>query len=309
MTRWLVPAAKIAVPLILALFIGRMIYGSWQQIRSESWSLDPVRLALSGVCAAAWYLVRPLGWQRLIAGFGHWVPYGEIFRIYRKSELSRYVPGGIWQFASRVYLVRSHGVDAPACLAATMLDMVLAALAAMVPAAWLAGSAVPALGVWQKIVMFGFPVVACAIVHPPALNAWAAPLARRLGQPYRRLEISTGRMFLIWGAYVAMWLLLAMAMALFASAVLADFGREHYAFVAGSYALAWLLALLTMVAPAGVGVREGILGFLLSQALALGTAMTLAVAMRLWIIVLELVWFALGYAMPRERARSAARGA
>ena len=95
MTRWVVPALKTAVPLVLAFFIGRMIHGSWQQVRAEPWQVDPVLLSLSFAGAAAWYLVRPLGWTKLIGGFGHGLPYWDIYRVYRKSELSRYVPGGI----------------------------------------------------------------------------------------------------------------------------------------------------------------------------------------------------------------------
>ncbi len=300
MTRWVVPALKIAIPLILAFFIGRMIHGSWQQIRSEPWRLDPGLLATSFAFAAAWYLIRPLGWARLIRGFGHQVPYWEIFRIYRKSELSRYVPGGVWQFASRVYLTRRHGVDAPACLAATMLDMVLAALAAMVPGAWLAGSAAVALDDWQKGAILVLPLLASGIVYPRALNAWAEPLARRLKQPYRRLEIGTRQILSIWALYVATWTLLAFAMAFFARALLPDIGGDRLAFVAGCYALAWLAALLTMVSPAGMGIREGVLGLLLGQAVGVGTALTLAVAMRLWIVLMELVWFGVGLAMPRR---------
>ena len=298
MTRWALPIIKIAVPLILAFFIGRLIHGSWQQVREEPWQLDPALLALSFVCAAAWYLVRPLGWCALIAGFGHRLPYWEIYRVYRKSELSRYVPGGIWQFASRVYLTRRYGVAAPTCLAATILDMVLAALASVVPATWLAGSATTALGTWQQTALLGFPLLASGIVYPRALNAWMGRIARKLGQPYQPLEIGAGRMIGIWALYVATWILLAFAMACFTRSLLPSVGARELAFVAGCYALAWLAALLTMVAPAGMGVREGILGLLLAQVIAAGTAMTLAVAMRLWIVLMELIWFAVGTVMP-----------
>lgn len=305
MTRWAIPLLKTAVPLVLAFFIGRMIHGSWQQIRAEPWQVDPVLLAISFAGAAAWYLVRPLGWTRLIGGFGHGIPYWDIYRVYRKSELSRYVPGGIWQFATRVYLTRRYGVDASTCLAATMLDMVLAALASIVPAAWLAGSAATTLAVWQRGILIAFPVLACGIVYPPALNWWGERLARAFGQPFRRLEISTRQMLGIWGLYVATWVLLAFAMACFARALLPHISPQQFAFIAGCYALAWLAALLTMIAPAGIGVREGILGLLLAQAVAAGTAMTLAVAMRLWIVAMELVWFAVGIAMPGQRAEEA----
>ncbi len=298
MIRRVLPALKLAVPLILAVFIGRMIYGNWQQVRAEPWRLEGEWLALSFVLAVAWYLIRPLGWTHLIRGFGHDVPYWEIYRVYRKSELSRYVPGGIWQFAARIYLTRRYGVGTAACLGATMLDMTLAALAAIVPAAWMAGSASTTLRPWQQTALLAFPAVASVFVVPRVFNAWAEPLSRLLKQPFQRLEIGTGYMIRIWAMYCVMWVLLALSMASYARALLPSVAGQQFTFIAGCYALAWVVALLTMIAPAGVGVREGILGLLLGQVLAPGTAMALAVAMRLWIVGMELVWLAAGYLIP-----------
>ncbi len=300
MTRWVLPAVKVLVPLVLAFFIGQFILNNWQQISQEPWQLDVGWLALSFVLAMAWYLVRPLGWTLLIGGFGHKVPYPEIYRVYRNSELSRYVPGGIWQFASRVYLTRRYNVKTTVCLAATMLDMVLAALAATIPAAWLAGSAIPSLSSWQKSALLALPLLACAVVYPPLLNAWLTPLAKILNLRYQRLEIRFLHMLRIWVMYVLTWILLAFAMSAFAQALLPSFQSSQLGYIAGSYALAWLAALMTMISPAGMGVREGILGLLLSQIVTAGTAMTLAIAMRLWVLVMELLWCTVGYLMPRK---------
>ncbi len=297
--------AKLVLPLILAYFIGRSIYGNWEQVRAESWRLDPAWLALSAALAAAWYLVRPLGWTLLLRGFGPDLPYAEIYRVYRKSELSRYVPGGIWQFAARIYLTQRYGVGAAACLAATLLDMTLAALAAMIPAAWVAAAAHESLGPWQRLAVLAFPAFASVLVIPRVLNAWAGPLARLLKQPYQPLEIGAARMFAIWGMYVATWTSLALAAGCFARALLPGIDSDVLLYIAGCYALAWLAALLTIVSPAGMGIREGLLGLLLGQALAVGTAMTLAVAIRLWVVCLELGWLGVGYLMPRRPCAAA----
>lgn len=296
---------KVAVPLVVAFFVGRVIYENWQQVRAEPWRLDPGLIALSAVLGAAWHLARPLGWTRLIRGFGHDLPYWEVFRIYRKSEISRYVPGGVWQFASRIYLVRRHGVDAAPCLAATLVDMALAALAAMVPSAWLAGPASTALGTWQKGALLAFPLVACVVVFPNVLNAWAVPVTRLLRQPFRPLEVRAREIFAIWAQYAAASTLLGFSMACFAQALLPGFEWGDLAYIAGCYTLAWVAALLTMVAPAGMGIREGILGLLLARTVAPGTGMTLAVAMRLWAACMELGWLFAGF-LSRHRRRNRA---
>lgn len=293
-------ALKFLIPLIVALSIGRLIYGNWRQVSSEPWQLDSGYLILSFVLASGWFLARPLGWMIVINGFGHSIPFGEIYRVYRKSELSRYVPGGVWQFASRVYLTRRYGVEPAVCLAATLVDMTLAALAALGPAVWALSTALPQLGGYQRGVLTAFPLLAFAVVHPRVLNAWAGLLSRLLKQPYTPIRISAARLFGVWAIYLAAWVGLAAAMAFFARALLPSAG-SLFALIACSYALAWLTALLTMVAPAGMGIREGILGLLLSRVLTAGTGLTLAVAMRLWLVAMELVWWAAGRWFPPRR--------
>ena len=99
--------------------------------------------------------------------------------------------------------------------------------------------------------------------------------------------------------YVGASTLLGLAMACFARALLPSISGGQFAYIAGCYVMAWVAALLTMVAPAGVGIREGILGMLLAQTVAAGTAMTLAVAMRLWAVCMELAWLAAALQPPR----------
>ncbi len=298
MNKRLGAAVKLVVPLIAALFIGRLIYGNWRQVRNEPWQLEAGYLVLSFVPASGWFLARPLGWKIVIDCFGHSIPFGEIYRVYRQSELSRYVPGGIWQFASRIYLIRRYGVRPSVCLAATLVDMTLAALASMVPAVWAIAAAMPQLGKYQRAVLLVFPLLSFAVVHPRTLNAWAGFLSRLLKQPYTPIRIGAAKLFGVWAMYLAAWVGLTAAMAFFARSLLPAAGSS-FAFIAGSYAFAWLTALLTMIAPAGMGIREGILGLLLGRVLAAGTGLTLAVAMRMWLVAMELVWWAAGRWFPR----------
>ena len=69
--------------------------------------------------------------------------------------------------------------------------------------------------------------------------------------------------------------------------------------VASSYALSWLSAMLTMISPAGMGVREALLGLLLEPVLPRGAALTVAVGIRLWMTFCEIVWTLVGERLAR----------
>ncbi len=297
--RTLAHAAKIAVPLVIAFFVGRVIVANWTQVREADWRFSPLYLIVSFLLCSPWFLARPLGWNVIINRFGRRVPYSAVYRVVRQSELSRFVPGGVWQFVSRVYLIKKWHVPASAALAATVIDLFLAALAAIIPALWSLGEALPNLARFQRIMFWVFPLASILVVHPKIFNAWAGHLAKRMGQDWQDLEIRWSMLLGIWGLYVAGWILQCAGVALFVRGVI-DIGPHGTVFIGSSYAAAWLAGTLAMVAPAGMGIREGALGLLLSRLIPEGPAFTLAVGIRFWLLILELAWFSFGSLLPRR---------
>src|SRR5690606_36503520 len=120
-------------------------------------------------------------------------------------------------------------------------------------------------------------------------NAWAGMLAERLGQPWTPLRIGWSKLLGIWLMYVGGWVALCAGVALFAQGIL-SMGAVSGMLLGSSYAVAWLIGTLTMIAPAGMGVREGAMGMMLSRFIAAGPAFTLAVGVRFWVLLVEICW-------------------
>ena len=293
----LLPYLKLLVPLVVAFFVGRVIHANWQQVREAEWSASPLDLTLAFLCCSAWFWVRPYGWMLILGSFGRGVPYPAVYRVFRKAEMSRMVPGAIWQFVSRVFLLKRWGVTAGACLAATVIDMLLTALASLVPAAWTLRGAVAEFKLYHRIALACFPLASLLFVHPRMLNAWAGFLAHRLGQAWTPIKIGWGKLTGIWGLYVVGWVLMAAGTAYFAAGVLPAAGSQK-AYIGSSYVVAWLIGTLTMIAPGGMGIREGALGLLLSRVMPAGPAFTLAVGIRFWLLLIELIWYGAAYLLP-----------
>jgi len=289
---------KFLVPAAVAFFVGRVIYANWNQIQQAEWTLNPPYLIASAVLCAPWFWVRPLGWNLLVNAFGRRVPFSAVFRVVRHAELSRFLPGGFWAVASRVYLVKRWRVKASSALAATVVDLVLTTLAALIPALWSLGEAFPELGRVQKVVFIVFPIVSIAVVHPKLLNLWAGFAFRRVGQDYEELEIRWHTLLGIWGMYAAAWVLLCGGVAMLIRGVI-QLGPGGTTFMGSSYAVAWLAGTFAMISPAGMGIREGALGLLLSRWMPTGPAFTVAIGIRLWLLTLEVGWVAVGALLPR----------
>jgi hypothetical protein len=142
-----------------------------------------------------------------------------------------------------------------------------------------------------------FLFVSAAVVHPRILNWWAAILSRYARRPYRELRIRWITLAVIWLSYFLVWSLLGLGLAFFVAGVMA-FPPQHFPRFAGDYVASMIASIFAIVAPAGMGVRDGVFGLLLSRMMPVGTAFTVALAVRLWVTVVELAWLALAQAMP-----------
>lgn len=308
MTKRLVLIAKLAVPILVSFFIGRTIYGNWQQVRDAEWQFAPFYLILSFALSAPWFVVRPWGWKFLIRCFGYDLPYAGSFRLVREAEISRYVPGTVWQYLSRVYLASRWGVPATATLAATLVESVFLLLAVLPPALWNLRDVLPVFGRYHFAVSILILAASIAVVHPRILNWWVGMLARYAKRPYRELRIGWGALASIWTVYMAMWILTGFGVAFFVRGVIV-IPIEDFPRVAGDYLASWAASLLTVIAPAGMGIREGILGLRLRRLMPVGTAFTMAVAIRLWLTLLELLMLVAAQRMPSGSAAAPEQGA
>jgi hypothetical protein len=208
--------------------------------------------------------------------------------------LSRFVPGAVWQYLSRIQLTGRWGVPPAACLAATFLEMILLVLAAIPVALWNLNDFLPRAGSYYLVALAVFLAASAAVIHPVILNRWVSLLARLTRQPHRELRIHWSLLAGAWLSYLGVWVLLGLSLSFFVRGLM-TVPFEPFPRLASDYAAAWVAGIFAMIAPAGVGVREGALGLLLRRVLPVGAAFTLAVAIRLWLTLVELVWAALSH--------------
>ncbi len=292
MIRRLVPWLKWLVPLAAAFFIARVVYRQWPAVRGFDWRLDPAYLALSFLFTSTWYFIRGLVWRAIIQHFGPRLPYRECVRIFVLGELTRYVPGTVWQYLSRMYMAGRWGVPAAVALQSALMELLLMALAAAPLLLWHIDVVFPVLARSQRALLVVFLAAALLLLQPAVLNRLARLVLPRLRLEYAPIRMSYLTICGLWAACLGQWLLFGTGFALFVRS-LAPIPFHHAVELASNYALSWLVGVATsFVAPGGIGVREGVLGVLLGKILPIGMALLIAVLSRLWLIVLELFWAA-----------------
>ena len=257
----------------------------------------PVRLRLLPLLAASaltvltWFLLVRT-WSRSLRWWGDALPLGPAIRIWFITNLSRFVPGAIWQFAhvsAEALSARISPVAATGAILFQQLVLLGTGVALTVSLAPVLPTSVT--GTTNPVLALGLTslgVLAAIILLPvaaPTLERWGTRLLKRdirWPAPTRReMTAYVGTLVLPWIAYgVAFWL--------FGRALLGDTAPQLLPAAAvfiGSY----VAGIIAVFAPGGLGVREAAMVILLSPITGPAPALLLAIASRLWLVALEIL--------------------
>ncbi len=288
MIRYLKTAIKYLLPLLIILFLARSIHTNWQQIREYPWQFDFPMLALATLFSSTWFFLRTWIWSQLVREMHEHVPYWPAFRVFMISEVARYVPGKIWQYVSRIYLAQKYRIPPALTLTSALVELLMVMVAAGVITLANASRILPVLDEQYRPFYVLALLVALALVHPKSLKLWSRVLAKFLRQEWVPFDVRYSHLVMILAASLLTWALTGFGFALFVQALTS--GTDgHTLQLATIYAASWLIGLLAIMVPAGVGVREGTMTLLLAIILPHPTAAVIAIAARLWTTLLEVL--------------------
>lgn len=264
----------------------------------------PVGNALLAVAVNVVYLgCTWASWRAVLTDLGSRLPVRASFEVFFLSQIGKYVPGGVWHMVAVSELGLDRQVPRRRSLSAIAVATVVAiatALVAAVPLLVLSGRSIAAHGwLWLSL------PVALAFLAPAVLNrllALAMRLLRR--EPLEHPMTTRGT------AAAAGWALLGWCVVGFQVWLVGlglGLGRSSLVQVIGAYAIAWVAGFVVVVAPAGLGPRELVLGVLLAGALPAGSAVVLVIVTRLVQTVVDVAMAAAGYVLGRRAPAPATR--
>jgi len=211
------------------------------------------------------------------------------------ANLGRYVPGKVWQIAGLAYLAKREGVQASVATGAAVLGQGIALLGATLVGI---GALLGTNGLSREIgwggLVAGIGValtIVGAVVIPPVFRRVVAFWFRVTRTDPPGDGLGTGNVGLRWlTSYVVIWGIYATAFWL----LYLSFGESRtFLQVGPAFAAAYVAGYIAIFAPAGAGIREGVLVVLLQPIMAREAAVVLAVIARLWTTALELAAAAL----------------
>lgn len=269
-------------------FLGREIAKNAAELRTFDWEVRPALLLLSLVSLSGVLLWGVAVWRVTLGHFGVRTGFRPLARAWFIANLSRYIPGMIWQFLSLAQLGTGAGLAPVVAVTSLLVQMGFLVLSALVLGVYLipqasAGLLAPAL----PALRWAAPA-ALLLVHPRVIGtglSLAGRLTRRPALAWKGSWLAGVWLLLLatftWAVYgVAFYLFLRAFVAVPASAIPALTAMNALAFVAGY---------LVFFAPGGLGYKELALAALLATVVPRPVALAMAVASRLWTIAAELL--------------------
>lgn len=289
-SRWpaVYPLARALFLFAILAFVAHVLWRNWGELREHEFSLKWQPIALSYTVFGGYLVSRGLIWHWMTHKFGCAIPLRQALAAWFYSLLGKYVPGKVFLLAGRLHFYRREGRSSPRvsiCFGVEALCDILGAVLLLLLAPLFAD--LPLLAQYRAAALV-VVVVFLIVIRPRHLELLANPLLKLAHQPPISLPVRYRDILAVVTVFTLNWALLGLAFFLFTSA-LYPMESPYLFYLAGSFALACTIGILAVFAPAGLGVREGVLVVALSAIMPHGIAIVVTLASRLWMTVGELV--------------------
>lgn len=254
---------QIAVIGLIFAFLLHNLYNSWHQISAYDWSLDYSAFAIACslmLLASSFYAYL---WKLILVRLGNPLSYRKSFRIFFLSQLGRYIPGKIWGILGLVYLGEREGIPKSLSAASITLQLILQLLSGTLVflftlPLWQRGIA-PLEGFYPFLILLPLGLL---LIHPSIVRRGLGLFSRLTGQEVISIDWNYKEILAQLALWTLFWSLNGLAHLLLIKALF-PFPLTYLPTVTGIFAFGWVVGFIALFAPAGLGVMEGTLTFLL----------------------------------------------
>ena len=281
---------------VIFFFLFRNIYTNWDAVRDYQWDLDYVRLSVSFVLLFAALTSMVLIWRYILTKLGSSLPFKTSWRIWFFSNLGRYIPGKVWQIMGMVYMCEKENVPKIRTFTTIVLGLSLFSLSGLaLMYLYMLFSGTVQFKEYAYVFLFFIPFGFVAM-YPSIFEKILNFILRLFKKEQVEIRVRFTTMVLLFVLYLLIWIIYGVAFFFFVNSVYPVSFRHFPAFVC-IFSASYVLGLLAVFAPAGIGVRESLLTTFLSFFIPLPFATVVALLARLWFTAGELAGAAIGLKM------------
>jgi uncharacterized membrane protein YbhN (UPF0104 family) len=297
----LVNVVRAALATLVLVAVVVALARNWHAVSGELRRIDAGSLVLAFALALLSPVLTLLGWRVLLADLGTRLALPASASVFYVGQLGKYLPGSVWSVVAQAEMGSRLGVPRRRMGVVGLLAIGLA----MVTGALVGVPAVPLLVARAGAHLSPGWVVAAVVagtvlLWPRLLNALIGLGLRLLRREPLEHDLSAAAIALTTLWFVLAWAAAGLSVLVLARAVARDADLGHLALAAiCGFALAAAVGMLSVIVPAGVGVRDGVLALLLVTLMPLPAATAVVVISRFLTVLVDVVVAGLGWAWGR----------
>ena len=281
--------------------LGAYVFKQWELVRDVSLA-SPGGLAIATCGGLAGSLMIAIGASVALCRIGHPVSLLSAIGVVFVPNLGKYLPGKVWSVLGAVWCYTRIGVSRSQALLLVTLLMVIGFASTTVVAT---ASAAVVGSRHQRILGMTLALATLAVVaSPPLLRVLSRFASSVTGREVVSMDLDAVSLAMIMLPILSGVALYGVGFALLVQAI-SSAATGHVMECIALYSTAQIVGFIAVFAPAGLGVREGVLIAGLTPLVGPGPAIAAAGLARLWQTSIELSmallgWFFLRRAMVSE---------
>jgi hypothetical protein len=300
----------VRLALQIGLAVVLTVIDQWSEIKSEGVHFHVLWLIPALIILILYYVFAAFGWDLILRSLGYRIGFGRAQVAWGQPLLARYVPGSILYVLGRVLLSERAGVPRRITVASIVYEQAISATSAIVVAAYfiikhpdLQGDPIR----WAVLILIPLAIL---ILHPKVFGRLSNKALRAFGREPLPVVMSLRDVLALIVYYSLIWLVVAFGIYSVARSV-TYIPYSDILLVGSAQAIGYFAALVTLVAPAGLGVRDAAFAWAVKAALpgrSFAVGSLISIAVRGVMTVAELIYVALVTAMGRREGWSIQTG-
>ena len=303
-------AIQLGIAIVVFGFLVLTVVNQWAEIKDEGVHFHLVWLIPAFVVLPLFYALSALGWDLILRFLGYRIGLGRAQVAWGQPLLARYVPGSVLYVLGRVLLSERAGVPRRITIASIAYEQAISATSAIAVAAYFIISH-PDLDnePLRWAVLLVIPAL-IALLSPPVFRPLADRALKAFGREALPAVISLRGVIVLLAFYALNWGVVSVGVYCVARSV-STIPLDQVLMVGSAQAVGYLAALVTLVAPAGLGIRDAafawaVKGAVPGKSFAVGSL--IAIAVRGVLTVVELLYVGAVTALGRREGWSIPTG-
>jgi glycosyltransferase 2 family protein len=303
-------AIQLGIAILVFGFLVLTVVDQWSEIKDKGVHFHVLWLIPAFTILPCFYALSALGWDLILRFLGYRIGVGRAQVAWGQPLLARYVPGSVLYVLGRVLLSERAGVPRRITIASIVYEQAISAISAVGVAAYFLISHPDLQGQPLRWAVLLLVPLGIALLHPRVFGPLADRVLRAFGREPLPEVIPLPRVIVLLLFYAANWGVVAVGIYCVARSV-TPIPVSDIPVVGSAQAFGYVAALVTLVAPAGLGIRDAAFAWAVKVAApgnSFAVGSLIAIVVRGVLTLVELIYVGIVTALGRREGWSIPTG-